>query len=303
MTNILSIDGGGIRGIIPLVQLRELENIIKCTFFQKFDFITGTSTGGIIAVMLSLGYTTDDILHFYQNYGPKIFDKKPLRWGIFKPKYNAEDILQIFKDVVGNKTLLDCKTNIIIPTYNLSKIGQPQLLGLFKSHKAKQDPDKYNFNLVDVLRATSSAPTYWKPHNINGDYFDDGGMIVNSPSMIAKYEALDEGYTNLNIISFACGRKRKEFNIKNYDGGAAERASSLIDSLLDSQQFMTDYYLQKDHKRGELKYMRINSIVHYSDGSIDNASEENIANMILDGEMSLKINKKLLQTFHKSTFK
>ena len=303
MTTILSIDGGGIRGIIPLVQIRELEKIIKCNLYQKFDFITGTSTGGIIAVMLSLGYNTDDILNFYKEYGPKIFDKKPLRWGLFKPKYDAQIILDIFKEVVGDKTLLDCKTNIIIPAYNLSKTGQPQMLGLFKSHKAKQDPDKYNFKLVDVLRATSSAPTYWTPHNINGDYFDDGGMIVNSPAMIAKYEALDEGYKNLNIISFACGRKRKTFNIENYDGGATERASPLIDSLLDSQQFMTDYYLTKDHKRGELKYMSINSIVAYSDGTIDNASEENIDNMILDGEISLKINRKFLQLYHLSTFK
>ena len=301
VANILSIDGGGIRGVVALTQLVEFEKVLHQPLYTKFDFISGTSTGGIIAVMLSIGYSAQEVLDFYKKHGETIFSKPPLRWGIFKPKYDETAFEEIIREYVGDKTLLDCKTDIIVPAYELNKIGTPNVLKLFKSHKAKRDPENYNYSLFDVIRSTSAAQTYFKPHKINSSYFSDGGTICNSPSMVTKYEAFDEGYNKLNIVSVACGRKMKGFDITDYDGGMLEWASPMVDALLDAQQTMTDYFLNKDKEMGLLRYVRFKSWIQYSDGSIDNASKDNMNRMILDGKFSAEKNYILMRQFYENT--
>jgi patatin-like phospholipase/acyl hydrolase len=120
-TRILSIDGGGIKGLVVLKQLEFFEHILKKPLYKYFDTITGTSTGGIIAVLLSLGYSVKSIREFYEIHGENIFDKRPLRFGLLRSKYSDKYFNDILKTHLKDYRLSDCKTNIVIPAYNITK--------------------------------------------------------------------------------------------------------------------------------------------------------------------------------------
>lgn len=294
---ILSIDGGGIRGVVALAQLVKVESMSGQVSHKFYDLVAGTSTGGIVAVLMSIGYSAQEVLEFYTTYGEEIFNKPPLRWGIFKPRYNEDNFEKLIRRYVGDKTLLDCKVDIVVPAYNLSRKGTPEALHLFRSHKAKENPSKYNYSLFDVIRATAAAQTYFKPHQINGEYFVDGGTICNSPTLVAYEEGIKLGYKDISILSIACGRKNTPFDVSDFDGGMLEWAEPMIDLLLDSQQNMTNYFSEKKGERSEIKYTRLASVIHYSDGTIDNASKSNIKNMVKDGVHSSTTNKLKIQNY------
>ncbi len=193
---VLSVDGGGIRGIIPAVLLGEIQKRLSKELCQTFDLIAGTSTGGIIA--LGLGtlcnngkpYTPDQLLNLYLQNGSAIFQKSwltPLRQLLF-PKYSVDGLQKTLTRFFQSTEFCTAQTPLLISSYNLQK----QMPFFFKSHLIAARPD-YNWKVVDIARATSAAPTFFPPfHLVRGadDYaLVDGGVFVNNPSMAAFVEA------------------------------------------------------------------------------------------------------------------
>lgn len=303
--NVLEIDGGGIRGVAALVQLIEFERILKKPLKDHFDLITGTSTGAIVAVLLSVGYSTEDILNLYTVHGDRIFKKSFFRKGWFRPKYNDEYFNSILLQYTKTLTLKDCKTDVLIPAYNITKKEGK----LFKSKKAKED-NSYNYTLFDVIRSSASAQSFFKPVVIEGDEFIDGGMYVNNASSMALLECLKEGYEKVNIISFSTGEKKSLISRKILEGGMLSWAEPTIDILLAEGAQLTDYTLSTIYpllsnllNRRFGIYVRCKSLIVMSNGTIDDASESNINNMINDGETSAKMNKDLMRAFYLNTLK
>ena len=295
IANILSIDGGGIRGIIALEQLLVMEKLIDVPLYKYFDYIVGTSTGSIVAVLLSIGYSASDLLDLYYIHGSNIFDKKFFRFGITRPKYSDKYFNEILYKYVGDKTLSDCKTNIIIPAYN----GSKSRIKLFKSSKSSID----NYSLFDVIRSSSSAPTFFSPWEINGDLFIDGGLVANNPSVISLIEAIKSGYEYFNIISFSTGDKPKSIEDK-VGYGILGMASPTVDILFSEQAKTTDYVLDKLFElnpnlmnRSMGLYTRCLSIIEKSSGEIDDASPNNIKNMMCDGKLSASNNLDKIKIF------
>jgi patatin-like phospholipase/acyl hydrolase len=303
--NVLEIDGGGIRGVSALIQLIEFERLIKKPLKDHFDLITGTSTGAIVAVLLSVGYSTEDILNLYTLHGNKIFDKNIFRFGILRPKYDDKYFNKILQEYTKDLTLKDCKTNVLIPTYNITtKEGK-----LFKSSKAKENNSE-NYKLFDVIRSSASAQSFFKPLEINGEKYIDGGMYVNNPSIMALIECLKDGYEKVNIISFSTGEKKSVIKDKTLDGGMLSWAEPTIDILLAEASELTDYTLEKLYPllsnllgRRLGIYIRCKSLTAKANGKIDDASEKNISNMIEDGETSATMNKDLMRAFYLNTNK
>lgn len=316
--NIFCNDGGGIRGVNSLVQIREFEKIIGCKIKDYFHLLGGTSTGGIVVVMLALGYSCDEILKIYTEYGDEIFEKKFLRYGWLRPKYDDKNFNNLIKNYVGDKKLSDLKVDIIIPAYNATK----QEMYFFKSRKAKLDP-KHDFSLFDVVRSTSSAPTFFKPHLINGEifrsptneelvrcYMVDGGLGVNNPSMICFSDTKENfvdfkdefsSYTKINLISFGTGEDEIKINKKVIKGGKLRWAAPTVEVLMRENNRMTNVSLKKLFKAEKGIYERCQSILDKSNGDIDDASRDNIKNMILDGINSAKINKSKMIDFNVNT--
>lgn len=209
---ILSLDGGGIRGAFIAGFLADLEERLKCRVGDYFDLIAGTSTGGIIAAALALREPAAKIERFYREHGPKIFSRRPALpvrgfWNRFKAKaigkeiknygldydhlqqskYTAEILKTALQDVFGDIKLGEAKSRLIIPAVDLTR-GQtivfktPHLPGMVRDR---------HYKVVDVLMATTAAPSYF-PHAVirDGSAYVDGGLWANNPSMAAVAEAL-----------------------------------------------------------------------------------------------------------------
>jgi patatin-like phospholipase/acyl hydrolase len=120
---ILSLDGGGIMGVFAASALATFERATGRRVVEHFDVITGTSTGGIIAIGLAMGASAEDVNRFYETEGPRIFPKRSgLReWlgrvrGVFRPKFSDVALREAIRGVLGDRTLGEAKTRLVIPS-------------------------------------------------------------------------------------------------------------------------------------------------------------------------------------------
>ncbi|KAF5791768.1 putative patatin-like phospholipase domain, Acyl transferase/acyl hydrolase/lysophospholipase [Helianthus annuus] len=208
LMTILNIDGGGIRGIIPGVILQYLESELQALDGEEarladyFDVVSGTSTGGLITVMLTAPnennrplYAAKDIVPFYVENCPKIFPQVggPFA-GIIKllktlvgPKYNGKYLQNLVKSLLGTTKLSQTLTNVVIPTFDIRDM-QPVI---FSSFQVPREPSM-DAQLSDICIGTSAAPTYLPAYYFqNGDRefnLIDGGIAANNPSLVAVGE-------------------------------------------------------------------------------------------------------------------
>lgn len=278
--NILCIDGGGIRGLIALIQIVKLEQRLGGNLLNHFNLISGTSTGGIIASLLAKGMTASELITIYTNHGSRIFDKKWYRNGIFMPKYDDTYFNNLLEFYCGNTQMKHLKCDVIIPAYNITDMR----VDLFKRNNEFKD-----VYLRDAIRATASPQTYFKSWVINGNKYIDGGMAVNNPAEYCFAEAKDNTPpdTEINIISFGTGIVEKT---PKANGGLLRWAKPTVDILLAEMSQKTDNLLHRYYKKEKGAYLRCESYVSLSTGEIDDASESNISNMFLDGQSSAQKN-------------
>ena len=210
---ILSIDGGGVRGVIAAFMLCEIERETNKPISRIFDLISGTSTGGIIAAglvkpnirdKLKPEYTAYDILDLYLTNAKKIFCK-PTETPLYEyviPKYTDEGRYSLFEKYFENKTLNESLCELVIPAVNKNILNLPQV---FNSFDAKNN-NLMNLKIVDILMATSAAPSYFHAYEIKGrGVFIDGGVHANNPSQIAYINAINNGVPKENIYLVSIG--------------------------------------------------------------------------------------------------
>ncbi|MDR3297407.1 MAG: patatin-like phospholipase family protein, partial [Prevotellaceae bacterium] len=197
---ILSIDGGGIRGIIPAVILSYIEECLqrktgnsKVVLSDYFDMMAGTSTGGILTCfyLLPEGLPAKDAVGFYAQYGKSIFKKhsfNPL--GLREEKYTQKGLEAALKQTMGDVKLSEVKKRCLITAYDMEQ----RKAVMFTDKDAAVAGDIRNYYLRDVARATSAAPTYFQPAEVRslGDavsHLIDGGIFANNPTLCAWIEA------------------------------------------------------------------------------------------------------------------
>lgn len=186
---ILSIDGGGIRGLVPAILLAEIEKVTGKRIYEQFDFIAGTSTGGILSLLLTRPNPLPavDLINIYLVDGAKrIFNKNlltPLNY-IFKgDKYDCKGIESVLSEKLENYCLKDAIKPVLITSYETE--------GRNATFFNNYDNKYCNLYLKDIARATSAAPTYFDPCKIiNKGTFIDGGVAANNPAMCAYIEVL-----------------------------------------------------------------------------------------------------------------
>lgn len=243
MKTIISLDGGGIRGVISLQILAEIERLYQqernnpdLVLADVVDFFAGTSTGALIATGLAWGMRVQEIEDIYFNYGPQLFRRAPwyTRW---KSKYRAEDIGEyfksLFKDSSSNQPALlgtrDLKTLLMVVVRNASTGSAWPVTNNPKAMFNQADLADSNLNipLWQLLRASSAAPTYFPPQEIKvgdrTDLFVDGGITpYNNPALIAVLNATlpayklnwQTGTDQLQVISIGTGSMRTRFPTK-----------------------------------------------------------------------------------------
>jgi uncharacterized protein len=238
MKRLLAIDGGGIRGRLPALFLAALEAAAGRPAASLFDLMSGTSTGGIIAVGLFAGLAAKAIDGFYVDKGPSIFPTAlhALRYArlIDRPLYDAEPLEAALAELLGDARLSrDCGAELVVPAY-CSTIPDAFL---FLSAEARHDPG-YDFALRDVARATSAAPVYFPKAaalNAKGANFEfvDGGIFANNPAICAMDEAdrLWPG-EDLVVVSIGTGNHTAPFDLGN--GGAIDIGLVLTNMMMDA---------------------------------------------------------------------
>ncbi len=210
---ILSIDGGGIKGIFPAAVLATLEReyLQGGSVGDCFDLIAGTSTGGIIALGLGAGLTSSEVLRMYLDEGHRVF---PSRLGGLKGKirrltsaqYDRSALDQFLSQRLGHKTLRDSKYRLLIP----STEGRNGEVWVFKTPHHPGYTLDGDERMSAVAAATSAAPTYFEPFKQKGYTYFDGGIWANNPTMVALVEAMSRFTTrprDIRILSIGCGQK------------------------------------------------------------------------------------------------
>ena len=211
---ILSLDGGGIRGIITCVILKYLEEQLQkhdnpdAKIGDYFDFIAGTSTGGLITALLlfpdgnkQAKFSVEEALNLYAKKGNAIFSISFFEhllnpFGLLKEKISDYNIEKQLEEVFGNLELKELTKPCLITSYDISA----RKAMLFTSHNANHSIK--NFYVKDVCRATSAAPTYFEPAQINSLYKQqftliDGGVYANNPALCAYAEARKINFSSI----------------------------------------------------------------------------------------------------------
>lgn len=207
MKKILSIDGGGIKGVFPASVLATIEDSINDKISNYFDLIVGTSTGGIIALGLGLGLSAKEILDFYVNLGPRVFKRVPviqnLKQWLFS-KYSHKPLREALESTFGEKKLGESTKRLVIPSMNL-ETGE---VYIYKTSHHQRFVRDYKEKVVDIALATAAAPTFFPTHRTEaGTPLIDGGMWANNPVGLAVVEAisiLEWPREDLKVLSLGC---------------------------------------------------------------------------------------------------
>jgi uncharacterized protein len=215
---ILSIDGGGIRGIFPAAVLARLEERYTGggSIGAYFDLVSGTSTGGILALGLGAGYTARELLDLYVSRGNEVFPpcdesaigRLRLRLRDWKHYthhlYDRDALRHLLSDKLGERLLGESKLRLCIPAFE----GKHSEVFVFKTPHHPDYKTDLHERMVDVALATAAAPTYFQPLEHGGYTLVDGGVWCNNPIMLAVVEALtcfDLGRDQIDVLSLGCG--------------------------------------------------------------------------------------------------
>lgn len=217
---ILSIDGGGVRGIIPGIILAYLESQLQeldgeeARLVDYFDVISGTSTGGLIVAMLTAPekdvktssnrnrplFAAKEIVPFYRKHCPKIFPQPrgAFAWAqilvrlVRGPKYNGKYLKEVIEDFLGDTRLTQTLTNVVIPCFDIKKL-QPVIFSSYQAVNRRVTDAK----ISDICLSTSAAPTYLPAHRFTNEddkgnkheyNLIDGGIAANNPTLCAIAE-------------------------------------------------------------------------------------------------------------------
>jgi predicted acylesterase/phospholipase RssA len=186
---ILSLDGGGIKGLFSAALLAAIEEDLGTTVTDHFDLITGTSTGGIIALGLGIGMRPREIVEFYVSKGPAIFRNR-LGWRFLlhwaRRKYPSTTLVDALVSCFKDKRLADSRKRLVIPAYSL---GEDDVY-LFRTPHAPRLRRDYKVPLWKVAQATSAAPSYFPSCRcIDSLRLVDGGVWANNPTLVGIVEA------------------------------------------------------------------------------------------------------------------
>jgi uncharacterized protein len=160
MKKILSIDGGGIKGVFPASFPATVEETVGGNIGDYFDLIVGTSTGGIIALGLGLDFSAKQLLSCYEKEGGKTFGGgRAMRWfpHIRKPKYDPKPLKAALESTFGERLLGESQKRLVIPSLNIAT-GEVHLWKTCHHPRLQLD---YKCKAVEVALATSAAPTYF----------------------------------------------------------------------------------------------------------------------------------------------
>lgn len=284
---ILSIDGGGVRGYLAARILANIESYLarkkkdEQSIGLRFDFIAGTSTGGIISLALALGRRASEVAAFYEANIPAIFGARQRRGRLsrlFRPKYDPAALREALEEFFGDTTLHDVKADVCVVAVSL----QNAKVRLYKSDYLDRNAARLDEKLVDIALATSAAPTYFPAHSsVHSHNLVDGGVGANNPSMIALVDALqferpskrgtpppklDELRNRITMVSIGTGEQcgmPYTLGLKRLSqGGVVNWGFNFYQAAIESQSQLAHFQAKFLLRDGD-SYLRINPLLKF----------------------------------------
>ena len=301
---VLSIDGGGIRGIIPAMVVAHIERKLNKPAHELFDLLVGTSTGGILALGLSrpganrpAQFSARRVVKLYEEQGANIFEYSLWRklrtvGGILDEAYSHEVLEDILGKYFAGATLADCEVPTMVTSYDI----QNRRTVFLKSWHGDHQP----LLCRDAARATSAAPTYFEPKPLDtGDVASvliDGGIFMNSPSVSAYAEARKLFPDDpIAVLSLGTGELTQPIPFEEArTWGSALRVMSLLDCMFDGVSKAADHQMRLF--LGE-RYYRLQTSLDTASDDIDDASTENIGSLKTIARDLIKQNEAALAQF------
>ena len=234
LCRILSLDGGGAKGFYTLGVLKEIESMLHCPLHKRFDLVFGTSTGAIIASLIALGYSVDEIHALYKKYVPSIMEQRSAH-------ARSVALSKLAHEVFGDKTFEDVKTGVgIVATKWI--IEKPMI---FKGSVSQAHGRKGTFTpgfgvtIADAIQASCSAYPFFDRKIVTTAMEDnveliDGGYCANNPTLYAIADAVA-----------ALQRDRKSIRVVNVGVGVYPEPKPGIKMWLAKKYLVSVQLLQK----------------------------------------------------------
>jgi patatin-like phospholipase/acyl hydrolase len=307
LKKILSIDGGGIRGILPAAILAHLEKRLQIEKGDEqlriadcFDLLSGTSAGGILTCLYLVPqpkgdgttrpkYSATQVFDLYCELGPVLF-RRPLSYfirsgaGLLRSRYSEDALYAFAKKLIGDSYISEVMKDCLITAYDLSS----RKAVLFSRYATTKYGDMANYKLCDVVRATTAAPSYFIPARIfakdkTSRHLVDGGVYAGNPAMCSLVEAIKiwprEPVGNFWMLSVGTGKAIRPYHFKNTKNfGYIHWLHPILDILMSSVSETVDYQMQQIFSISGVpqNYIRIEPPMLTADIRIDNVSIKNI---------------------------
>lgn len=287
---ILSLDGGGIRGLVTGLWLRGIEDALaragKPGLRGHFDLLAGSSSGALIVCGLAIGLGPEQIVTLFREQRDRIFPGLAERlWsragrvftqGPSAPRYNGHGLDEVLREVFGQTTLGQLDDKVMVTSYDT--ISRTPII--FKSFESRHR----DLPVWEVCRASASAPTYFPAHGMVVDGLQrsliDGGVVANNPTALAIAEALrrDSGVSQcsqLLVLSIGSGARNRPISLRSaQEWGALEWAVPIIDVLFDGNSDSVDYIARQ--LVGD-RYFRMQTALLAGLDDIDDTSAGNLS--------------------------
>jgi len=304
MYRILSIEGGGVRGIIPATILNILEQEIqkvsnnpKLVIGDVFDMVTGTSCGAILTCLYTIGktdcndkivpkYSANEVLNIFKKNIPSIFVRTILGRIWEGPEYTSDGIDKIANEIAGETKIKDLTKPIFVPVYDMNT-GTPFYFSSFENNEYK---------VKDLIRAATAAPTFFAPVSLvtatnETQVLIDGGVFMNNPSHAALLAALDKLKTlpprrrpkKIILVSISCGENNDKYtNVNRW--GKLSWICPIINISIDMNAEIVDRQLLQlfDLCADKEDYFRFDPPLKEGNSSIDDINPKNLQGLETD---------------------
>jgi predicted acylesterase/phospholipase RssA len=271
---VLSIDGGGIRGLIPARVLAEIERRCGRRAGELFDLVAGTSTGAVIACGLTRPdpLPAEQIANIYVDEGPQIFDRSLLKRitsvdGYLDERYDSEGLVTSLRRHLGTARLADARPAIMLTAYDLERRRAVFL---------RRDDD---LSMVDAAHASAAAPSYFEPVRVGATALVDGGVFATNPAMCAYAEI--DGDLEL-LVSLGTGEHTRPLPYEQVkDWGRLEWARPVLDVVFDGTADAVDFQLEA---LLGASYVRLQTPLDEASDELDDVTPENLAALEREAE-------------------
>jgi uncharacterized protein len=271
---VLTVDGGGIRGLIPALVLAEIERRCGRPAGELFDLVAGTSTGAIIACALTRPepLTAERIARIYVEEGPEIFSRSLLKRitsadGYLDERYDSDGLLRSLRRHLGEHRLADARPAILLTAYDLERRNAMLL---------RRGDD---LSMVDAAHGSAAAPSYFEPVRVGGLTLVDGGVFAANPAMCAYADV--DGDVEL-LVSLGCGEHTRVLPFETVkDWGRLEWVRPALDVVFDGTADAVDFQLRA---LMGADYIRFQTPLDEASDDLDAATPENLAALRREAE-------------------